>query len=152
MTYACELIQRERRPALVVRTRTPVAEMSSVLGPAWGAVMACAAKAGAQPSSPPFVAYHNMDMSDLDIEIGFAVPHPVEGEGDVAAGDIAAGRAAVTLHVGPYDQVGAAYEALQDWMRANDLAPAGPPYEFYLNDPQDTPPDQLQTRVVWAVQ
>lgn len=151
MTYECQLLERPVQPTLVLRTRASVQMMPQVLGQAWGAIMQHAGRIGAQPSGPPFVAYHNMDMQDLDLEIGFPFIERLSGEGDVRSGEIPAGKAAECLHVGPYDQVGAAYEALQKWVEANGYVPSGVAYEFYLNDPQTTPASELQTRVVFPL-
>jgi effector-binding domain-containing protein len=106
---------------------------------------------GVQPSGPPFVAFHSMDMQDLDIEIGFPFAQELKGEGEVLAGEIPGGKAAVCLHVGPYDQLRAAYEALQKWMEANGYTSSGVAYEFYRNDPQSTPAAELQTQVVFPL-
>jgi len=62
-----------------------------------------------------------------------------------------AGRAVQCLHVGPYDRIGAAYDAVTAWMAERGLQHAGPPREFYLNDPQEAPPGELRTRVVVPV-
>jgi effector-binding domain-containing protein len=152
MTHECHLLDRQTQPALVIRTRASVQMLPQVLGPAWGAIAQYAARLGAQPSGPPFVAYHNMDMQDLDLEIGFPFVQGIAGEGEVLAGDIPGGKAAECLHVGPYDKVGAAYEALQKWMEANGYAPSGVAYEFYLNDPRSTPAAELQTRVIFPLE
>lgn len=151
MTHQCQVLDREMQPTLVIRARTSLQMMPQVLGQAWGAIMQHAGRIGAQPSGPPFVAYHNMDMQDLDLEIGFPFMQQLSGEGEVQAGEIPGGKAAECLHVGPYDQVGAAYEALQQWMGANGYTPSGVAYEFYLNDPQITPAAELQTQVVFPL-
>jgi effector-binding domain-containing protein len=151
MSYQCELLDRQRQPALVVRTRAAVQDLPQVLGSAWGAIMQQAGKLAVQPSGPPYVAYHNMDMQDLELEIGFPFPRQIEGEGEVTQGEIPGGKAAACLHVGPYDQLRGAYEALGAWMKANGHVASGPAYEFYLNDPRTTPPAQLQTQVVFPL-
>jgi effector-binding domain-containing protein len=151
MAYTCELVDLRAQPALVVRTRTSVERLPEVLGPAWGAIMAIAGKAGAQPTDPPFVAYHNTDMQDLDVEIGMSFAQVVPGEGDVQAGGIAARRAVECVHVGPYAELHAAYRALEAWMAQHGLQPDGPAYEFYLNDPGETAATELRTRVVMPV-
>ena len=151
MAYTCERIEQPRRPTLVVRTRTPVGRLPEVLGPAWGAVMARARALGAMPSEPPFVGYHNADMEDLDLEIGFTFTAPLEGEGEVQASEIPDGPAVATVHVGPYDRIGEAYEALQAWMSQHGHAPSGPSYEHYLDDPDEVAPDELRTRIVWPI-
>lgn len=136
---------------VVVRTSAAVERLPQVLGPAWGKIMAVAGRAGAEPEGPPFVAYHNADMRDLDLEIGFSFARPFEGEGEVQASEIPAGRAVQCVHEGPYDQLHGTYRAMEDWMAERGLRHAGPAYEYYLNDPQGTPPAELQTRIVIPV-
>lgn len=149
--YRCELLDRPAQPALVIRTRTPVEGLPQVVGRAYGAIMQYAGQLGAQPDGAPFVAYHNMDLTDLDMEIGFPFAQRLTGQGHILAGEIPGGKAAACLHVGPYDQLGAAYAALGEWMQAGGHMPAGVAYEFYLNDPQTTPPAELQTQLVFPL-
>lgn len=148
MALACEVVERPAVPALVVRTRAPVDQLSQILGPAWGKVLARAESVGAQPSSPPFAAYHNMDMQDLQLEIGFVFDRPIEGDGDVDATELPAGQVVEAVHVGPYDRVSETYEELGRWLETHGYVPAGPAYEYYLNDPAEVQPDELLTRVV----
>lgn len=151
MEYHCELIDRPAQPTLVIRTRTAAQNLPQVVGQAYGAIMAYAGRLGLQPGGAPFVAYYNMDMEDLDMEIGFPFEQPPPGEGSVLAGEIPGGKAAACLHVGPYDQLGGAYDALNKWMQANGHTPTGVAYEFYLNDPQTTPPAELRTQLVFPL-
>jgi effector-binding domain-containing protein len=151
MSYQVELLDRQAQTTLVVRTRAAVQDLPQVLGPAWGAIMQRAGTAGAYPSGPPFVAYHNMDMQDLDLEIGFPFAQEVPSGGEVVQGLIPGGKAVSCLHVGPHNQLAGAYEALQAWAGANGHALAGVAYEFYLNDPRDTAPAELQTQVVFPL-
>ena len=152
MLYQCELRDRPAQPTLAIRTRAAVQDLPRVLGPAWGAIMQYAGSLGVLPSGAPFVAYHNMDMQDLDIEIGFPFAQELAGQGNIQAGAIPGGKVATCMHIGPYDQVGRAYDALQKWLEANSYLPVGVAYEFYLNDPQTTPPSELLTQVVFPLQ
>ena len=151
MTYQCQLSDREQQPTLVVRKHASLQQMPQVLGQAWGAIMQYAGRDGLTPAGPPFVAYHNMDMQDLDLEIGFPFLKSLGGEGEVQAGELPGGKAAECLHTGPYDKIAAAYEALQKWLDENGHTPTGIAYEFYLNDPQTTRPEELQTQVVFPL-
>jgi effector-binding domain-containing protein len=151
MEYQCELFDRPAQPTLSVRKRAPVQSLPQVVGPAYAAIMQYASQLGIQPSGAPFVAYYNMDMEDLDMEIGFPFAQKPAGKGNILAGEIPGGKAAACLHIGPYDQLGAAYEALGKWMQANGYVPAGVVYEFYLNDPQVTPPAELQTQLMFPL-
>jgi hypothetical protein len=57
------------------------------------------------------------------------------------------GRAAQTLHVGPYDQVGEAYARLESFARENGLAAGRPGHEIYLSDPRRVAAERLKTIV-----
>ena len=151
MPTQCEIIERPAQPTLAVRTRTPVAELPSIMGQVYGSIMQYLGDVGAFPAGAPFAAYYNVDMDDLDVEIGFPVAQPLPGRGDVQPGKIAGGRAAVCLHVGPYDQVEPAYAALTAFISEQGYQPSGVAYEFYLNDPGEVPPEELQTQVVFPL-
>ncbi|MCE2901449.1 MAG: GyrI-like domain-containing protein [Gemmatimonadaceae bacterium] len=151
MTYPCAMQERPAQAALVVRRRAPLAQLAAVLGPAWGEIMTQAAAQGASPAGPPFVAYHNMDWQNLDLEIGMPFATALRGTGDVQATTLPAGPAAVCAYTGPYDRIGAAHDALQQWLVAQSRQALGPAYEFYLNDPATTAPAALRTDVLQMV-
>ena len=152
MSYEVTLTEQASLPTLVVRTRSSVHNLPGALGQAYGAIAGYLGGMGQAPTGPPFSAYYNADMEDLDVEIGFPVAQPLPGEGEVQAGWMQGGTVAVCLHVGPYSKIGAAYEALMAWMAENRYEPAGPAYEIYLNDPAVTPHSELQTQLVFPVQ
>lgn len=151
MDYKCELFDQIDQPVLSVRTRTPVGNLPQVLGQAYGQIMQYLGELGEMPCGAPYTAYYNMDMQDLDLEIGFPVSKHIPGKEPVQAGVMPAGKYAACLHKGPYDQVGAAYEALTKFIQENGLQPTGVAYEFYLNDPTEVAPDELKTQVVFPL-
>jgi effector-binding domain-containing protein len=151
MSYSCELKEQAAQPTLTVRATTPVQGLPQVLGQAYGAIAQCLGQMGEQPAGPPFVLYHNMDMQALDIEAGFVVTRKLSNQGQVQAGEIPAGQFASVLYTGPYDQCGSAYEALTQFIQASGREATGVSYEFYLNDPQQTPPHELQTLIMFPI-
>jgi len=52
-----------------------------------------------------------------------------------------------SLHVGPYDKVGAAYDRLLEHARERNLAPQMPCHEIYISDPGRVAPEKLKTIV-----
>jgi effector-binding domain-containing protein len=92
-----------------------------------------------------------MDMQDLDVEIGFPVSGSLPGKGEIQPGEIPGGKAATCLHVGPYTEVGPAYEALMQWIMENGFEATGVAYEMHLNDPAQTPPEELKTQIVFPM-
>jgi effector-binding domain-containing protein len=151
MQYKCELIQKTAQPALIVRTRAPVFRLSQAIGKAFAAVQAFLDQQNEQPAGAPFVMYRNMNMFSLDVEIGFPVKRPLQGAGEIRPTEVPGGKAAACLFIGPYNKIAPAYKALQQWMKTNGYTADGAPYEFYLNDPNNTPPAELQTQIVFPL-
>lgn len=151
MDYQCKLVKQDPLTVLSVRMRTAVKDLPDAIGREYGRIYAYMQEIGAQPVEAPFVGYFNMDMNDLDVEIGFPVAKEVEGKNEIQCGQIQSGTYAETLHIGSYDDLKTAYEALMQWMEENGHEAMGIGYEFYLNDPETTPEQELKTRILLAV-
>ena len=95
--------------------------------------------AGAVPAGPPLGRYFSFGGPVIDFECAIPVAAPFVGEGDVQPGTIGGGEAAFTTHVGPYDNIGATWEAMMEWLKDQGRAPAGPGWESYLTDPSAEP-------------
>jgi effector-binding domain-containing protein len=106
---------------------------------------------GEPPVGAPFVAYYNMDMQALDVEIGIPVARALPGKDTIYAGEIPAGKYATCVHTGPYDAAGAAYTALTQFVMENGYEATGVAYEVYLNDPSNTPPEGLMTQILFPL-
>ncbi len=149
--YDCKLLEREEQPTLSIRTHASVQDLSKVLGASYGAIGQYLGTLGEFPAGAPFAAYYNMDMDNLDIEIGFPVSKPLPGEGDIKAGTLPAGKYATCTHMGPYDTIEPAYTALTQWIQEHAYEATGVAYEFYLSDPEETPPEELQTQILFPL-
>jgi effector-binding domain-containing protein len=78
---------------------------------------------GIAPAGPPFFRYLVIDMEhELDVEAGVPVAAPVDGEGEVLADVLPAGRYAVTTHVGHPDELIAVTGAFLDRATAAGLS------------------------------
>lgn len=148
MSFQFEFEVKESQPVVSIRTRCAVQDLPQVLGSAYGSIMQYLGEIGTAPAGAPFVGYFNMDMQDLDIEVGFPVTEPVTGNGEVKPGEIPAGPQVACMHIGPYSQCEPAYNALMDWIPANGHTSTGVYYEYYLNNPVDTPESELLTKIV----
>lgn len=151
MAITCELKQQNPQPVLAKRFRAPVDKLPDVLGEIFQAIIQYLSKPGEQPAGPAFAAYYNMDMSDLDVEAGFVVARELPGEGDIQPSQIAGGRMAACLHVGPYSDMEPTYNALMQWIKDNGYEVTGVAYEMYLNGPP-TPPEEYQTQILMPLQ
>jgi effector-binding domain-containing protein len=151
MNFICEIKKMPSQPILSIRTRTAVQELPQLLGTSFGAIAQYLGSLGEHPTGAPFVAYYNMDMQNLDIEIGFPVSHPLPGQGNIQSGNIFGGKLATCQHVGPYSEIGPAYEALTRFVKEEGAEAVGTAYEFYLNDPQTVQPVELQTQIYFPL-
>lgn len=151
MSYQCKLIDQSAQPVASIRTQAAMENLPKILGQSYGAIAQYLGQIGQFPAGEPFAAYYNMDMQNLDLEIGFPVAGKITGKDNIQPGEIPAGKAVTCLHVGPYDKIEKAYEAIDRWMKANHVEPSGVCYEFYLNDPQQTPPEALETRIMFPL-
>jgi effector-binding domain-containing protein len=105
---------------------------------------------GEHPAGVPFVAYYNMDMADLDVEIGFPVAAPLPGREDIRYAPVPAGKRAFCMYQGAYSEMAPVYDEMAAWITANGYTPVGTAYECYYNGP-DCPADQLLTQIVMPV-
>ncbi|MBN1317230.1 MAG: GyrI-like domain-containing protein [Anaerolineales bacterium] len=151
MSYECQVEELVPQSALSIRTRTPVQELPQVLGQAYGAIFQYLGEIGQQPAGPPFAVYYNMDMNDLDIEIGFPVAGEPAGRENIQSSKTVGGKAATYIHKGPYSAVEPAYNMLTAWIEQMGLEPTGVAVERYLNDPDVTPPEDLLTQIIYPL-
>src|SRR5437868_14699459 len=88
MKAECKLELQPPQPTLSIRFRAPAARLSEHFARAYGAVGAYLGELGIAPAGPAFAIYHNMDMSNLDVEAGFAVDRAAPGKGEIRAGQL----------------------------------------------------------------
>jgi effector-binding domain-containing protein len=65
--------------------------------------------------------------------------------------ELAGGPAAVTVHRGPYAEIGPAYHTVSGWIADHGHELAGGPREVYLNVPGEVPEADLLTEVQWPI-
>ena len=85
------------------------------------------------------------------MEIGFPVGKAIPGRDEVLASQVPGGKLGYALHTGRYSDIAPAYDALAQFIREQGYVPTGVSYEFYLNDPTETPQEQLQTQIVFPL-
>lgn len=151
MSYQCEIKEQPMQKTLSIRTRTAVQNLPQVFGNGYEKIAQYLGELGEQPVGPPFAAYYNMDMDNLDIEFGFPVTGSLPGQTEIKAGEIPGSKVATCLHIGPYNDIEPAYNALTKWVKDNGYEVTGVAYELYLNDPTETPPAELQTQIIFPV-
>lgn len=159
MEYTIARQELIAQPVLIVRRRVRRDEIAATIGAELPKVFLHAQQHGIAISGYPITRYVDASVGLVTLETGMRVTaHEGEWrvgdrEGDVLAETLPGGPAAVTLHYGPYDQLQAAYAALEQWIGANGFRPRSAPWEAYLNDPGDHPnPQDWKTEVFWPFQ
>ena len=150
MGYQFELTDEQDKPVLSIRTRTSAANLPQELGKAYGAILQYLGEIGETTEGPAFAGYYNMNMEDLDVEMGFLLPKPVPGRGEIQAGVIPAGKQASYLYKGPYAEMEPVYNALTEWIAEKELEPSGISYELYYTGPE-VPQSEHLTKIIFPL-
>lgn len=107
---------------------------------------------GGQPLGPPFGRYHHFEPEKVDLEAGIVVKTPMAAGMGVSPGEIPGGLYASVEHVGPYEQLMNAWQAIGDYISANNLQIIGAPLELYWTDPGEEPdPSKWRTEIVYPI-
>jgi len=85
----------------------------------------------------------------MDIYFGVQVTRSFSDEGEVVCTQTPAGEVAMTTHVGNYDKLAAAHNAIRRWCIASGRAFDGCSWEIYGDWTDDT--SKLETQVVYLL-
>jgi effector-binding domain-containing protein len=80
MSYILQIIETEKQPVLSVKTTTSAEKLPNIVGKVYGSILNRIIESGEEPLGPAFIAYYNMDMKNLTVEIGFPVAKEIEGK------------------------------------------------------------------------
>lgn len=120
-----------------IRSQIPPAEIPVFLQGAFAELFGRLGLLGVPPAGHPFVIYHAFGPSEIDAEVCVPIAQAATATGRIESRRLPAATVARTLHVGPYEELGAAYRALTDWIERNGFESTGPVQERYLNGPGD---------------
>lgn len=155
------IVELTPQPTAAVRFARPMAELDleSLFDEHLDTVAERIADLGREPAGPPYGRYHEWGER-VDLEIGIPIATPVANlrplaeceEGEIGASELPGGRAAVTVHRGPYDGLRATYDGLGAWIRQQGEEPGRGPWESYIDGPEEVDDlDSLRTEVVWPL-
>ena len=125
------------------------ADIDQAMGSAFVTVYAFMEKAGITPISKPMTVYSKMPGVKIKFRSGFLVKRKDAklAEGDVKSGKIPACTALHAVHRGPYMQMNKTHGALWGYAKQNGLTSAVPVWEIYIDDPQTTAQEDLNTEI-----
>jgi effector-binding domain-containing protein len=149
MSSAPEIETRAEQPYVAVRARVTMGEIAA-FARRFGEVFGWLDGHGLAPAGPPFFKYNVIDMArELEMEAGVPIATVTDGDDQIVAGVLPAGRYATLTHVGHPSELMAATKALLDWAAEQgltwDITPSedGDRWacrlENYLTDPEQEP-------------
>jgi effector-binding domain-containing protein len=145
MTYAIENRRVEPQLIACVHRRGKLGDLAKVVpagcGDSWNLVKKLGIKAGRN------VAVYLDD--EINMEIGQEVWASFQSTGDLFCSSIPGGEVATTAHIGPYDRLGDAHQAIRQWAADHKRTFAGPNWEIYGHWTDD--PNQLRTDVFYIL-
>jgi effector-binding domain-containing protein len=141
--------QVEPRTIASVRRRAAPEQLSTVVPAACGEVWDFVRARGIADPGRLVALYRAGEDGRLDVEVGVEVAGPFTGDGEVSCSAIPGGAVATTVHIGPYDRLGAAHEAISEWCRRNHREWAGLNWEIYGH--WDDDPEKLRTDVFYLL-
>ena len=145
-----------QKPQIAVALKKAALNMEQIVAAmeeGYPKLMSYIAQQGKEMAGAPYCAYSNgsEDYSQFDIELGIPVNEPVPAQEEFFMSQTCAGKAITATHKGPYKDVEVAYVALMDYLKENSLESTGIYYDYYPNNPADTPESELLTQVVFPI-
>jgi AraC family transcriptional regulator len=145
MTYSIAKKKLSPQPVLAIRREIKPPEIAQALSEMFPQVFHQAQRSGAVVVGPPFARYLEMGRDKWTIEAGVPVAGP-------SVDTLPGGFAAVTTHLGPYDNLPEAHVAAGQWIQSEGLIIAGAPWESYITDPANHPdPRDWKTEVFFPL-
>jgi effector-binding domain-containing protein len=117
-----------------VRATVPISDIARAWKPALDQVWAfLKTKSGLGPGHNLFLYHHPERRNEaMNIDFGVQVTRPFEGEGEIRCVETAVGEVAKTVHVGPYDRLGDAHNAIHVWCAAHNRKIGRASWEIYV--------------------
>jgi len=145
--------QKPQLAVAVKKENATMAEISVLATEGLQKVFGFLAQQGVKIAGAPYLAYSNgnADFTQFDVELGIPVNEAIAVCGEFFMSKTCEGKAVTTTHKGAYKDVEVAYTALMGYMAENKLESTGVYYDYYINNPADTPESELLTQVVFPI-
>ena len=147
--------QKEPMTVAVLPMRGPYAQVPEGYGRLYGWI----AQHGLQPAGMPEAVYFTSPAEVPESEAVWELWAPIAGDAEIPPDESGIGTRLVpattmasAMHKGPYDTIESTYAALAGWVAQQGYRLAGPPHEAYYSDPNDVPPEETLTEILFPVE
>lgn len=147
-----KIVEFESVPTVTIREQV----LGSQIGPRLMVLLPKAyAAAGGKAAGPPFAMWHCATQTEkgnlFDMEAGVPVSEPLAGNDEIKPSTLPSGKLLQVTYTGHYDGLTDAYNEVMQWMKRNGHESAGAPWDWYIDDPEHTSPENLRTLICWPV-
>jgi effector-binding domain-containing protein len=146
MSYDVDVVSTQTVTMAVARATLPPGQISEHIIELFDRVYAFLKTAPVKQAGLNIALY--LDGA-INMEAGVPVTAPFEDTATVYCSSLPAGRAAHTIHYGPYAELGKAHDAVLQWCEDRGLALTGVSWEVYGHWNDD--PSLLRTDVYWLL-
>ncbi|HET9498596.1 MAG TPA: GyrI-like domain-containing protein [Candidatus Limnocylindria bacterium] len=152
MPYDITVADVATRKVLSKRAEVPIDAIGPTVQGALREIYEYLARSSGAPTGEPFVIYHSRPTmtAGWQIEVCAPISRDLPAPPGWSVREVPGGSVATTLHVGPYQSLGLAYEEIERFIRTHELDVAGPPREIYLSGPE-VPASETKTRIEFPV-
>ncbi len=128
-------------------------DISATMGRVFGQVWSFMTDHGIAPAGPALAVYHSYDPEKMTFRAGFVVTKDdlAKATGEVGGDVTPVGRALTFTHIGPYATLRDDYGLMMRHAEERGLTLGTPAWELYLNDPSQTPENELRTQAYVAL-
>ncbi len=142
-------VQLNSQPMVYVTATTTMDEISAFMGPAFETLGQFMGTSRVTALGPPMAVYHDWSGNKTAVDLGFPVSasDAEKANGEVLAGLTPGGHALKVVHVGPYDDFPATYDAIGVAMKKAGIPEGSRMWEVYLSEPGVTPEAELITEI-----
>lgn len=127
--------------------------MTAIMGEGYQKLWAYVAQCGKQIAGAPYCKYVNgsEDFCKFDIELGVPVSESLPEKDEIYMSKTDEGKAVTAIHKGAYKDIEQTYAPMMKYLEENNLESTGVFYDYYLNNPADTPESELLTKVIFLI-
>jgi effector-binding domain-containing protein len=140
------IVDAEPRPTAVVAAVTTWQEFPTLWSRLLDEVWACLHAGGIERCCRNIMLYRD-EVPHVEVGVELTQPCPLTGR--VVSSALPAGEVAMTVHWGPYSELGVAHRAVLDWCTAHGRRPDGPRWEVYR--PHRDDPAEVWTEVYYLL-
>lgn len=146
-----QIIKRKMVKTLVIRKTCAIENLPKITLEAYTKIRKYMGKMGAMSAGVPYVAYLNQDMKNMKVEIGIPIAMYVPNMEEIVMSEIPEGEYVRAIYTGAYVGLKEAYNLMNEYMNVHNISGEMRVYESYMNEPANTPEDELLTEILISI-